>query len=231
MFFREIGIETTSPAQMLAFYAEILGLPTIAGAEDEAAVRAGATTLRFRSAAPRTKPSYHFALRVPGPAFADAKAWLAARTQLVSEDGQDEFDWDIWGARAVYSYDPAGNVIELIAFPSLDSPGETHFVPESLLGVAELGFPVADPHAAATQLAHTFGIGLWDHEEVTPDSVPPDQLTPVGEQGATFLLSPLGRPWLFGGPAEDHALDIVLGGVREGTLKFDEHPYRITASG
>lgn len=55
----------------------------------------------------------------------------------------------------------------------------------------------------------------------------PEGLTPVGEQGATFLVSPLGREWLFGGPAQDHRLEVVLAGVRERTLEFEEHPYRI----
>ena len=65
MLFREIGMEAPSPPQMLAFYGEMLGLPSVAEDAEEVAVRAGATVLRFRSAPPGTVPTYHFALRVP----------------------------------------------------------------------------------------------------------------------------------------------------------------------
>ncbi|HUF01829.1 MAG TPA: hypothetical protein VMN35_05335, partial [Gaiellaceae bacterium] len=97
MFFREIRMEAPSPAQMLAFYGDALGLPQAAAGDDEIAVRAGATTLRFRSAPPGTTATYHFALRVGASHFEQAKAWLAARTELVRDGERDEFEWDFWG--------------------------------------------------------------------------------------------------------------------------------------
>ena len=226
MLFREIGMEAPSPPQMLAFYGERLGLPAVAEHAEEVAVRAGATVLRFRTAPLGKAPTYHFAIRVAAGHFEEAKAWLAPQTELVADGERDEFEWDFWGARAVYAHDPAGNIIELIAFAQLDRRVDGRFGPESLLGVAELGLPVSDPMEAVARLADSFGIGLWDRDEVTPHG-----LTPVGEQGATLLVSPIGREWLFGGPAQDHPLDIVLAGVREGSLAFDQHPYRISGEG
>ncbi len=58
----------------------------------------------------------------------------------------------------------------------------------------------------------------------------PDGLTPVGEQGATFLVTAVGRKWLFGDAAADHPLEVVLGGVGEGSLAFGEHPYHIVGT-
>ena len=157
MLFREIAMEARSPPQMLAFYGERLGLPSDAEHAEEVAVRAGATVLRFRSAPPGTAPTYHFALRVPASEFDEAKSWLAARTELVRDGEQNEFEWDFWGARAAYATDPGGNIIELIAFPELDLLGDRRFSPESLLGVAELGLPVSDPPEAVARLAATVG--------------------------------------------------------------------------
>lgn len=225
MLFREVVMEVPSTATMRAFYGGVLELPIVAESDEEVAVRAGATTLRFRRAVPGMMPTYHFALLVPGNKFAEAKAWLAARTELVREDDQDEFEWDFWGARAVYAYDAVGNIIELMAFPRLASPAAGPFSSDSLIGLAELGLPVADPRAAVRQLADTFGIGLWERDEVTPD-----RLTPVGEQGATFLVAPIGRKWLFGDAAADHPLEVVLTGVGEGSLEFGDHPYRIVGA-
>lgn len=221
MVFRDVLLEARSPRTMLSYYGGTLELPVVTEEEGEVGVRAGATTLRFRRAAPGTSPTYHFALRVPGGAFAQAKEWLAARTKLVREDGDDEFDWSFWGARAVYAHDPEGNVIELMAFPDLPPAGEWEGA-TSFVGFAELGLPVADPPVAAAVLGDAFGIGTWDGEEVTSDA-----LTPVGEQGASFLLTPLGRKWLFGPPASDHPLEVVLGDVPEATVAFDDHPYRV----
>lgn len=218
-------METPSPPAMLDFYGSALELPVVVESDDEVAVRAGATMLRFRRAAAGTAPTYHFALRAPGNQFEEAKVWLAERTELVCEDGHDEFDWDFWGARAAYAYDSGGNIIELMSFPELGPAGDGGFGAASLTGVAELGVPVADPRAAVTRLAATFGIGLWDRDEVAPD-----RLTPVGEQGATFLLSPIGRKWLFGDEAADHPLEVVLGGVEKGALEFADHPYRIVGA-
>jgi catechol-2,3-dioxygenase len=221
MFFHDVVMESRSPRTMLSYYGGTLELPVVAEDDVEVAVRAGETTLRFRRAAPGTSPTYHFALRVPGEAFAQAKEWLAARTELVREDGDDEFDWSMWGARAAYAHDPEGNVIELMAFPALAPAGGWAGAP-SFVGLAELGLPVADPPAAAGMLSDAFGIGTWDGEEV-----PTDALTPVGEQGASFLLTPVGRTWLFGGPAADHPLEVVLGDVPEAAVAFDDHPYRV----
>jgi hypothetical protein len=218
-------MEAPSTATMRAFYGDALELTIVSERNEEIVFRAGPSTLRFRPSAPGTAPTYHFALRVPGNKFAEAKSWLGKRTKLVREGDQDEFDWGFWDARAVYAYDPAGNIIELISFSQLPSHSDAPFGSDSFIGLAELGLPVADPHAAVRQLSDTFGIGQWDGNKVNTDG-----LTPVGEQGATFLVTPVGRKWLFGEAAADHPLEVVLGGVREGLLEFSEHPYRIVGA-
>jgi catechol 2,3-dioxygenase-like lactoylglutathione lyase family enzyme len=225
MEFHEIVMEATSPEAMRSFYGDLLELPVVAENEDEVAFRLGATTVRFRRAVPGTAPTYHFAFRVPGNQFSEAKAWLDARTELVRDGDRDEFDWDFWGARAVYAHDAGANIIELMAFPELPPASGKPFGPRSIVGIAELGFPVADPAAAVARLADAFGIRLWERDDVTPDG-----LTPVGEQGATFLVTRIGRTWLFGDAAAAHPLEVMLGGVAEGTLEFDEHPYRIVGA-
>ena len=95
----------------------------------------------------------------------------------------------------------------------------------SILGVAELGLPVSDVHAAMAELRNTFGIGLWDRGEVIPE-----RITPVGEQGATFIVvpvGPVGRTWFLGDVAEDHTMEVTLGGVAEASLELPGHPYSI----
>ena len=225
MNFVEVMMDAPSPGDQQAFYGDALGLPVVGNDSEDAAFTAGRTRIRFRRAAPGTTPTYHFALRVPGNQFREAKSWLAERTELLRDGGEDEFDWDFWGARAVYARDPAGNVVELIAFADLPPLGEGEFGAASILGMAELGLPVADVQAAVAELGDAFGIGLWDRDEITPE-----RLTPVGERGATFLVVRLGRVWHLGDTAADHPLGVTLGGVAEAGIELAGHPYSIRGS-
>jgi catechol 2,3-dioxygenase-like lactoylglutathione lyase family enzyme len=225
MDFVEVTMDAPSPGDQRAFYGDALGLPVVDDPPEDAAFEAGRTRIRFRRAAPGTTPTYHFALRVPGNQFREAKSWLAGRTELLREGDRDEFDWDFWGARAVYARDPAGNIVELMGFADLPPLGEGEFGPASILGMAELGLPVADVQAAVAELRDAFGIGLWDRDDVTPEA-----LTPVGERGATFLVVRLGRVWHLGGVAADHPLEVTLGGVADAGIELAGHPYSIRGS-
>lgn len=163
---------------------------------------------------------------MPGNQFREAKSWLSERAPLLRDEGEDEFDWSSWGARAVYTEDPARNVIELISFTASQTFPERSFGADSILGVAELGLPVADVHGAVAELRNTFGIGLWDRDEIIPE-----RITPVGEPGATFIVVPVGRTWFLGDVASDHPLAVTLEGVGEGSLDFPGHPYSIRGVG
>jgi hypothetical protein len=198
-------MDAPSPRDQGAFYGEVLGLEVVNETSDEVALQAGGTRIRFRRAPPGTTPTYHF-----------------ERSELLREDGQNEFDWDFWGALAVYTADPAGNVVELIAFSGLSPVAAGDFGAASILGVAELGLPAADVRVAVAELRNTFGLDLWDREEITPE-----RITPVGERGATFLVVPVGRIWHLGDAATDHPLEVTLGGVEEASLELPGHPYSI----
>jgi catechol 2,3-dioxygenase-like lactoylglutathione lyase family enzyme len=226
MEFAEITMDAASLADQRSFYGDALGLPIVVDTSEKVAFQAGPTRVGFRQARPETTPTYHFALRVPGNQFREAKSWLAERTELLREGGQDEFDWDFWDAFAVYARDPAGNVLELIAFAGLPPVGGGTFGATSILGVAELGLPVADVRAAAGQLSQWFGIGLWDRDEVTPE-----RLTPIGERGATFLVVKVGRIWYLGDTAADNPLEVTLAGVGDARLELLGHPYSIRGVG
>src|SRR5207253_8425119 len=123
-------------------------------------------------------PTYHFAFRVPGDRFHEAKEWLSGRVDLLQEDGVNEFDWDFWDAHAVYAEDPARNVIELIAFAGLDEGGGAAFSGASILALAELGLPVADPRVAVASLAENVR-----HRAVGPS------------RGHTGSIEPSRRAW------------------------------------
>ena len=221
MRFRRVVIAAASPAEQVAFYHDLLELPLARPTGEHAGVQVGETALVFEPAAAGTAPSYHFAFRVPGNQFTDAKRWLRERTPLLPHRGSDEVAWDFWDAMAVYTRDPAGNVLELLALRRLQETRRP-FSASSLLGLAEFGLPVRDVDATVALLRETFGIGLWDRERPARDAI-----TPVGARGASFILASLGRPWFLGDISDDHPLDVLLGSVREGALRLPGQQTRI----
>ena len=138
------------------------------------------------------QPFHHFALQVPGDRFETAQAWLAERGPLCSEPAQSDptFSFETIDAVASYVIDPAGNIVELIAFRDLDRLGRIgRFDWHELLGVAEIGLVVLDSvSTAATLAAH--GMEVWW------GAPGPDQLPFVGERGRSMILAAPGRPWL-----------------------------------
>ncbi len=203
----ELALQAPSLEAMRRYYGALLGLPAVVDSEDEVVFRAGETQLAFRPAEQGSAPSYHFALRVPWSRFGEAKTWLGSHTLLLEHEGEDELDWSFWDARACYFADPAGNVGELIAFDGIEGDG-------LVLGLAEVGLPVAEVSTAVEALTDAFGIGFWDREEIGSG------ITPVGVRGATFILVPVGRTWFLGGPATDSPLGATLEGVHPGTLEL-----------
>jgi catechol 2,3-dioxygenase-like lactoylglutathione lyase family enzyme len=213
MVFRRVVMAAPSTAAQRDFYNGLLELPLTASSDREVAVQAGETELVFTTAAPGTSPSYHFAFRIPGNRFGQAKSWLQERAELIRHGGMDEFPWDFWNASAVYVLDPAGNIVELIGFRDLDET-DMPFDVDSLLGLAEVGTPVHDVAETVTRLARTFAVGLWDRRQPSPE-----RITPVGRRGASLIVVSLGRRWFLGPGSADHPLEIVLDDVAEGELE------------
>src|SRR5512143_1114942 len=107
-------------ARLYEFYGGDLGLPVVRRGAELLALQVGATQLRFKRG--QGRPFYHFAFNVHPSRFERARAALAAITPLLHDsDGEEVFAFRSWNARASYFYDPAGNIVELIACRDLSS--------------------------------------------------------------------------------------------------------------
>ncbi|MEO0694357.1 MAG: VOC family protein [Pseudomonadota bacterium] len=127
----EIAIRCTDMTAMCAFYGETLGLERLPGnlSDDIVFFRigegvAGHTTVLalFRAApdspVPQTGPGsslHHLALSLP---YAEQEAAMAWYDRIGQPYTVQIFDWVGW--RGVFTKDPEGNTVELVAFdPSL----------------------------------------------------------------------------------------------------------------
>jgi catechol-2,3-dioxygenase len=150
---------------------------------------ASSTTLRFR-AGPRV--CSHWALNVPTDRFEEAVAFAAQRVELLHED----VPFAAWRARSAYFYDPAGNIVELIARER--APGSDLF-----LEVSEVGLPVADVAVAVEFFEARLGLPHFSGDR--------REFSAIGDDRGLFIVVPVGRAWLFTDqPAPDHPIELTV---------------------
>jgi hypothetical protein len=164
----------------------------------------GSTRLRFQRGADACS---HFAINVGR--FDDAVDW--ARGQEGAEFVEADVPFPHWRARAAYYYDPAGNLVELIARER--APGEG-----LLLEVSEVGLPVADVGAAVGFLETELGLSHFSGDR--------ENFSAMGDDHGLFILVPVGRHWRFTDrPASDAPVRVTIEGPvgRELLLPGSEH--------
>jgi catechol 2,3-dioxygenase-like lactoylglutathione lyase family enzyme len=181
MRIREVVLPAADPAVPAAFHPE----------------RYGASVVRFE---PGPEVCSHFAVNVPPERFEEAVAWGREQAPLI----QDDVPFPLWRARAAYYFDPAGNLVELIARER--APGE-----ELLIEVSEVGLPVADVGAAVDFLEAELGLPHFSGDR--------ENFSAVGDDRGLFILVPVGRAWLFTDrPAADARVRVTIEGSAEREL-------------
>jgi hypothetical protein len=152
----------------------------------------GSTRLRFT---PGPGVCSHFAVNVGD--FAEAVAW--ARGQDGADWVEDDVPFPSWLARSAYYFDPAGNIVELIA-------RERAIGDELLMEVSEVGLPVADVGAAVEFLEAELGLPHFSGNN--------EDFSAVGDDRGLFILVPVGRDWLFTDrPATDAPVRVTVAGA------------------
>jgi catechol-2,3-dioxygenase len=183
MRIREVVLPAADPAAAAAFHPE----------------RYGASRVRFE---PGPDVCSHFAVNVPPDRFEEAVAWGRSQAELIQED----VPFEAWRARAAYYFDPAGNLVELIARER--APGD-----ELLIEVSEVGLPVADVGAAVDFLEAELGLPHFSGDR--------KNFSAVGDDRGLFIVVPVGREWLFTDiPASDAPVRVTIEGTAERELRL-----------
>jgi hypothetical protein len=155
----------------------------------------------------------HFAINVGD--FAEAVAW--ARGQEGAVWVEDDVPFPDWRARAAYYYDPAGNLVELIARER--APGD-----ELLIEVSEVGLPVADVGVAVDFFETELGLPHFSGNR--------EDFSAVGDDHGLFIVVPVGRVWMFSDrPASDAPVRVTIEGsaARELALPGSEHVIEVAS--
>ncbi|PWJ56224.1 Catechol-2,3-dioxygenase [Quadrisphaera granulorum] len=176
-------------AEAERFYGRTLGLPVRRDRGAALVVTVGGTEVRLVEQQSERAVD-HLAITVPADAFSAAKSWLRERVELMTLDGQDEFEGSLsWRSRSLYFSGPSGSVLELIARHRLPAlAGDVPFGPEHLLCVSEVGVAVPDVPAAIRLLQEATGLKVFG-EGVG------ETFAAVGDDDGLLIVVAEGRPW------------------------------------
>jgi catechol-2,3-dioxygenase len=185
MRFTDISLETAHSNELRDFYTTLLGVPLAESSESAFTLKVGRTDLQFKEGASNR---YHLAFNIPENQFEAGKAWLASKVPLVDVMGNDYIHFNAWNAHSVYFYDPAGNIMELIARHDLDNASEKPFSGESLLAVSEIGIATDDVRQFTQMLTQTCNVPVYDGDGS-------EVFSAIGDAEGLLIVVPNGREW------------------------------------
>lgn len=222
MFIKEVILHTDKIDELKDFYGNVMGLPVDQTGENIITVQTINSTLTFKANTDNNYKNafYHFAFNIPNNRFAEAKAWVSERVRLIKSDGEDEFDFESWNARAFYFYDPAGNILEFIARYNLDNSRNEVFSAESILSISEIGMPVPNVETFFKVISTEFKIPLFSGDK--------KNFCAIGDDNGLMIVVPEKRIW-FPNLVEAGIFPVsvtIESGIKK-ELEFESLPYFI----
>lgn len=185
-------LQTSALKELMAFYQAGMGLSTDSENDNEVNIRIGSTELVFKQVS-AADPFYHIAINIPANKIEEAKNWLMARVDLIWMDDykSDIADFVTWHAKSVYFFDPAGNIVELIARFDLDNNTEGSFSAAQFLYVSEVGLVVKanEFDESVTGLLEKYRLPYFAKQPPLP------QFRAIGDDEGLFIVVPENRNW------------------------------------
>jgi len=223
MIIKELSLYTNLIEELKEFYTQALELVLIKEDESSFAVSCRDSVLVFTITNDIKDPFYHFAFNIPENRFSHAKDWISRKTELIKLEGDDEFDFRSWNAHSLYFYDPAGNIIELIARHNLNNATDEEFSGKSILSVSEAGLPVDDVDKFFSEVNKEFKIPQFSGDR--------SAFCAAGDDSGLFIIVSKGRKWF---PdcevAEIFPLSIIISTDTNNEMEFENLPYKIISS-
>jgi catechol-2,3-dioxygenase len=150
----------------------------------------GPTTLRFEAADNIENPYYHFAWNIPENLYTQSVEWLKDKqVTLIREPGTENeiLDFTDWNAHALYFYDPAGNIVELIARHNIENSSNEPFGAQSFLELSEIGVVSKAYQKTYEYITTELEIPFWKGNK--------EDFNALGDEHGLFITVPEGRQW------------------------------------
>lgn len=216
MNFLDIRLKTNDLEKIKLFYHNQFNLPITKESEAEISFQIGTTALTFEKSNLQN-PVYHYAINIPKNQFAAACDWLRKRVETIVHEGSDLVDFPNWNAEAIYFYDAAGNIGELIARHNLPNDSEIPFSEKSLLNISEIGLPTENVVELSTLLNQKLSLETYVSGGET--------FNPLGTENGLFICVALNRVWF---PTAVEAINFPVKAIlkSENKVKFEYGNYR-----
>lgn len=192
----ELTLAAPYPDEMKKFYSGTLSFVEIeAGSDtDGFSFQAGHTRVNFIPGDREAK--YHFAFNIKPDQLNDAVKWMNnCGVELVfsPEDKGVVVDFPNWWAKSIYFFDPAGNIVELIARGGIGAAGNAPaFCASSIVSVSEIGIVTDDVVAMREWIINAHGITPFSRQTNT------EQFSALGDDRGLILIAAAGRKWFMG---------------------------------
>lgn len=185
-----VTLETPDLNKVANFCRDGLGLEVVTTEPGTAHVRIGSSWLVFRKN-PAASGVCHFAFNIPCNHIREGMAWLerCGIELIANEKDETLIDFSNWNAEAAYFFDPAGNIVEIIARRDLQNDSDRPFSPESLLEISEIGIVTDDVLAWNARAANEFDLLPFDKQK------PSSNFSALGSDMGLFIVVPEGRKW------------------------------------
>jgi len=191
MRIKKISIQSGKVQELREFYQSLLELPI----EEEGSncnVHVGDSTLHIERAT-TGEPFYHFAINIPSHKIEEAREWLKQRVKLLwMEDYKSDIaDFVNWHAKSVYFFDPAGNIVELIARFDLRNEIDEPFSSKQFLSISEISIvlPENDIEKDTEEILKQSYLGYFLKQ------TPMKQFKVVGDDEGLFIIVTENRNW------------------------------------
>lgn len=198
---REVEMQTNCLKEMKDFYEMILGQRVVQEQSESFSVQTGDSRLTFKESDPGSQPKYHFAFNIPENQIDEALRWIIPKVSVIPNEGQEVVHFESWNADSIYFYDPAGNLVELIARHNLNNSAHEAFSPGSLLCISEIGLPVADVEETLLQLSRV-GLDPWQDYS--------SQFAAVGDEHGLIIAVKQGRVWFMSDQEEAYPHPLTI---------------------
>ena len=192
MKINKLSLQTAYLKTLQEFYSSVLELPVEQIDEKEIKIKIGDSDLTFTETT-NGEPFYHYAINIPANKIEEAKDWLSSKVRLLWMDDykNDIADFVNWHAKSVYFYDPAGNIVELIARFDLDNKTGETFSSHQLLSVNEVGLVFTDENfeKEVASLQNSYSLSYFDKQPPLP------KFRAMGDDHGLFVIVPEHRNW------------------------------------
>ena len=170
-----------------------MDLPVLFSDENKLEIRAGNSTLIFQKNENAEDPYYHIAFNIPSNKFEEGLEWFRSRVPLLWVYDYKSYvaDFTSWNAKSFYFYDPAGNILEIIARFDLENKSDTKFSGLSICNISELGivFPALEFDYHVDRFMKKYSLAFFDKQPPGP------HFKVAGDDDGLFIMVPEGRDW------------------------------------